>query len=351
MSELIEQGGYGCIFYPGLNCASNLNKTSSRIASKLQRNDFNAINEKYIGSLIQQIPNYKLYFLPVISSCSISLAKLNKDQINKCKVITSDTKDYILLEFPYLKNISFKQLFADPTRTTRHLFLTFIETYSYISIAICSLLERKIVHFDIKEGNVLYSTKYENPILIDFGLSIPIENLTTDTIREYFYGYFPEYSLWPIEVHTINYILYKEHELNDANIKDIVHTYVKYNIVLSIFSDEFKERYINSAITFLTQYIDKDRDLVINELITTSYKTWDLYALSIMYLKFLRLLFKDGFFENLFIIRFTQLLANNISPFPAKRFTTAETCEAYNDIFFINEKPINYLTLIKELNI
>ena len=161
MPDLIDQGGFGCIFYPGYNC-SNVRSNNKKYVSKLQLNDFNAKNEIYIGTLIKEISNYKLYFLPVIKSCSISLASLTPSMIDKCNIIDRDIDTYLLLQLPYIKNISFKELFSDKDRTTRHLFLTFIETYKYISISIDILLQNNIVHFDIKDQNILYSIKYEN---------------------------------------------------------------------------------------------------------------------------------------------------------------------------------------------
>jgi len=164
MSELINQGGFGCIFYPGFNCKGENTKNFQDKVSKLQINDFAGENEIYIGSLIKTIPNYSLYFLPVISSCSIGLASLNKKYIEKCKIVSNDDPDYLLLELPYIKNISFCQLFSDTFRTNRHLFVTFLDTYQYIVGSIGNLLDINVIHYDLKEENILYSIKYENPI-------------------------------------------------------------------------------------------------------------------------------------------------------------------------------------------
>jgi hypothetical protein len=68
-----------------------------------------------------------------------------------------------------------------------------------------------------------------------------------------------------------------------------------------------------------------------------------------MYLKFFNKLFKKGYFDNNFIILFSQLLLQNISPFPESRYSSIETQKKYTDIFFINEKPENYIVLIQQL--
>ncbi len=118
---------------------------------------------------------------------------------------------------------------------------------------------------------------------------------------------------------------------------------------MKTFSIHFKERYAKSAIEFLSEYINMDKGKAITELIKF-YKTWDLYALSIMYLKFIRVLFPDDFIKSKFIIGFTELLVQNICPFPYNRFDVAEIRRRYIDIFYINEKPSDYFTLINNIS-
>ena len=102
------------------------------------------------------------------------------------------------------------------------------------------------------------------------------------------------------------------------------------------------------CIEFLKKYENIPGDIVIKELIQY-YKTWDQYSLSILYLKFYKIIFINGFFESKFILNFSQLLLTNISPDPNKRLSLYDTLQKYKDIFFINEKPENYLTLINNL--
>ena len=347
MSELLSQGGFGCIFYPGITCSGKTKEDIDSV-SKLETIDFNSTNEINIGSIIKTIPNYNLFFLPVISACSISLGNIDKNLIDQCKIIKSNIEEYHLLELPYLKNISFMKLFSDSSRTNRHHFLTFIETYQYITMSIGALIEKDIIHFDIKEENILYSIKFENPILIDFGLSIPIKELNSTTFSKYFYTYSPHYYLWPLEVHVINYLLYKG-DLTTDSIKNIVEEYISTNAGLINFSKEFKDSYANSGINFLNQYIKMEKMAVISEIIKFG-NTWDLYALSIMYLNFIKLLFKDGFVNSPLIIAFSKILVQNIHPDPSKRLSVTDTRKKYYDIFYINDKPSDYLTLIESLN-
>tara|TARA_B100001093_G_scaffold384215_1_gene369926 strand:- start:2531 stop:3655 length:1125 start_codon:yes stop_codon:yes gene_type:complete len=345
MSKLIDQGGFGCIFYPGFNCKGDVTTESKNLVTKLQRNSFNAKNEIYIGKFIKNILNHNLFFLPVIKSCSISLASLDKEKISECNILSNKDLSYMLLELNYIKNISFEELFTNLNRSKRHILLIFFETFKYILDSISLLIDNDIVHYDIKEQNILYSTKYENPILIDFGISIPIKYINNSNIKDYFYIYGPDYYIWPLEAHVISYLLHVKDTLEVSDINKIVSEFVLNNSGLNIFSNHFKKNYLNSCIKFLKQYVNKDKNYIINKLLKF-YKSWDRYSLSILYLKFLDYLFRDGFFESKFIINFSQLLLNNIAPNPNNRLTIQETKKIYLELFYINETTQNYLTLI-----
>ena len=55
MSQLLSQGGFGCVYYPGLDCKGK-SLFKKNIVSKLQKKNFNSNNEIYIGKLIKTIP-------------------------------------------------------------------------------------------------------------------------------------------------------------------------------------------------------------------------------------------------------------------------------------------------------
>ena len=127
MSKLIDQGGFGCVFYPGFNCKGNVTKSAGNVVTKLQRNTFNAQNEIYIGTFIKSIQYYQLFFIPVTKSCSIGLASLDKQSIAKCNIISDNDPNYLLMEIPYIKNITFEELFTNFHRSKRHLLLVFLK--------------------------------------------------------------------------------------------------------------------------------------------------------------------------------------------------------------------------------
>jgi len=350
MSKLLSQGGFGCVYYPGIRCDG---KTDPRknIVTKLQRRDFNADNEIKIGKLVRKIPNYRLFYLPVIKSCPVSLREVDKSIVSECKIVSENDKlKYVLMEIPYVSNSPFFDILSDVSVGKKRLILSITESFRFLLDAIGYLLDDGIVHFDIKGENILYNTTSNEPQLIDFGISIPINKINNKNIKDYFYVYAPDYYIWPLEVHIINFLLHEtDGDLTPENALSIATLYTKSNKALKIFSPNFIEMYFENCEKVIEQYIGKPRKETINTLIKM-HKTWDNYALSVMYLKAFRYLFSEGFHRNPMIIHFSQILLLNISPDSDKRLSIDETKNKFNDIFYIDGNVKDYMDLVESVD-
>jgi serine/threonine protein kinase len=350
MSKLLSQGAFGCVYYPGIRCDG---KTDSRknVVTKLQKRDFNADNEIKIGKLVRKIPNYRMFYLPVIKSCPVSLREVDKSVVSECKIVSaSDKLKYVLMEIPYVSNAPFFSILSDVSVGKRRLILSITESFRFLLDAISYLLDDGIVHFDLKGENILYNTVSNEPQIIDFGISIPIERIKTRNIREYFYVYGPDYYVWPLEVHVINFLLHEtKSALTSEDALSIATLYAKSNSALNIFSPSFRKMYLDDCKKVTKRYIGKSRNETITALIGM-YKTWDNYALSVMYLKSFKYLFSEGFHRNPMIIHFSQILLLNISPDFDKRLSIEETKKKFNDIFYIDGDVKDYMDLVESVD-
>ena len=293
-SKLLSQGAYGCIYYPGIACTGKPIKTKE-VVTKLQKTSFNSLNEITIGKMIMAISNYRYYFLPVIKSCPIKLKAIHNSEelLSKCGIIDDKNAkiDYILMEIPYVENVLFNVAMATvaaaAATATAAPTIKLIETYNTLLEAIDLLVEHHIVHLDLKGDNILYNTKTGTVQIIDFGLSIPIDKLTHETLTKYFFVYSPDYYVWPLEVHVINFLLHKlpnnDSIFTSEHSNDIVSSVVSHNKVLAFNKTSFSEKYKEECSHYLTTFIGNKRSQIIDELIKT-YKTWDYYSLSILYL-------------------------------------------------------------------
>ena len=373
ISRVINQGGFGCIFYPSPPCKKetkrNSNTNSSEYVSKLVKNNFSSENEIRIGKIIQGIPFYSLYYVPVIQSCAASLAKVNEREIKNCSIISgkssststattatnAGSKKFILLKMKYVENIKFTKYLLSISNK-KHILNTLFDTYSYFLFSLEQLMKNGIVHYDFKWDNAVIDLKTELPVILDFGISIPINLLldldkdqddtdTYEAYRDYFYIYFPEYSLWCIEIHLINYVLNKNSRITPESLQGTIETYVDSNDAFTILSPEFIDRYKKLCYSTMERFINQSRKYVIGECLK-HWNTWDNYALSISYLQVIKFISTSGFTSNHFLISFSEILMDNIHPDPSRRSDYATTRYKYKSIFYQDVNIENYELLI-----
>jgi serine/threonine protein kinase len=348
MSKLLSQGGFGCVYYPGILCDGRPN-LSKKVISKLQKRGVNSENEILIGNIIRKINNYELFFSPVIKSCGVNLANIDRNLLSKCDVV-NEKKDneYILLDILYINSNQFIELIKKMSR--KNLIVNIFETYIFLLTSINILLENKIVHFDLKTDNILYKKTTNHPILIDFGISLPMGMITSKNVGEYIYLYAPDYYIWPLDVHILGFLLHKtENKLTKLDAIRIGSEYADNNKSLHVYSDEFKNNFKEFCIKVAEQFIDMEREEVIEKLIS-NYTTWDNYAISAFYLNTFSFLFENGFYRNKLFIYFSQILLLNISPDANKRMSIDETKIKFSEIFYVNENPEAYFNFVEAFN-
>ena len=107
-SDLLSQGGFGCVYYPGIKCDGNQEK--KEFVSKLQINDYTAVNEVKIGEIIKTIPDFQFFFIPIVDYCKINISQINQNLIEKCNTLHNRDK-LVLMKMNYVNNESFYDLF------------------------------------------------------------------------------------------------------------------------------------------------------------------------------------------------------------------------------------------------
>ena len=166
MSKLLNQGGFGCVYYPGLNCKGKIKKSKGTV-SKLQKKSFSSTNEEEISNIIKKIPKYDNYFIPISKSCSVDVKNINEKLISKCNIVSSEDEDetdnYVLMEIPFIDNIPFFEVITNVDYEKNDVFLNIIESYEFLLDAINILIEKNIIHFDLKGNNILFNKSSDTP--------------------------------------------------------------------------------------------------------------------------------------------------------------------------------------------
>lgn len=104
--KLISQGGYGCVYYPSFPAKIRTKeiKSSKKYISKLQKKNYPSQFEDFIGKIIQKIPGYNNFFVPVLKTYDIDLASINSESIQKCDAVTKFIKKHAKHDGEYENN-------------------------------------------------------------------------------------------------------------------------------------------------------------------------------------------------------------------------------------------------------
>jgi len=346
---MIAQGGYGCVYYPEMDKHGKETK-NKKYVSKLQlKNMFQTKNEIAIGKIIEKIKNADLFFSGVNSVSNINIAKMNKKMQSPCDMLKKYKSDqFILMRIKYIGEKNFQEYFLN-LKDNKNAFLYLIETYKRLLSGIDILNKNRLVHFDLKDNNILFSESKIIPIIIDFGLSIRLDEVKKN-LDKYFYIYAPDYYYWPLEVHYLNYIINIDPNPTKDDITNMAIMYVKNNIVLEkYFSINFRKKYFKKCLKILEKY--RKTENIVDKILEKT-NTWDNYTLSLLYLKYLSFFNPTGFVKNPFTSNFCELLLYNIHPNPDKRKTAEETLINFEKIFSIKNVNItsNFIEILENLS-
>jgi serine/threonine protein kinase len=345
--KLLTQGGFGCVFHPEVSCDGE-DTTNEKFVTKIQKRNFSADNEIRIGEKLKkrygintsgEFNPLKTNFAPIISSCPINISKLNVKDDDKCNIFThlkkqSEDTTLLMLKIRYLNSADYDDYIIS-SKDMKNTIVSIISDYNYLLKSVSLLIDTNIVHFDLKGPNIVYDFDMKVPIIIDFGLSMPMTEVTFENIRDYFYVYAPDYFIWPLEVHYLNYLLHVNKEPTEEKLKLISANCVNLNRALEPFSDNFKIKFKEECFKKLLEYNKlpfKDRV----RKILTFWQTWDNYSISIMFLNIIIIIAKSakGFIKNNFIKHFIVLLMNNIHPDPDRRFDVLKSMKEFNRFLF-----------------
>ena len=242
MAKLLNQGAYGCVYYPGFTCKGNQDK-AKKFITKLEIYDKTSKNEIEVSNKIKKIKNYHNFFSPIIKHCISRFNEINKnrDKLQDCEAVNIDQHIYSDFILNYIKYIKSKDIdkYLLSIEVPAIFLKKILSNYNFVLNSIKILQDNNIIHFDLHTGNILYSIKNNIPIIIDFGLSIDITKLvksknTTDylQVKKLTLHYSPKHYTYPPELHFITYLLKDvdvknlEEKLNKKISKEEINTFV-----------------------------------------------------------------------------------------------------------------------------
>jgi len=349
--KMLDQGTYGCVFRPGLTCSGMIDETKTNI-TKIQKKKDTSKNEEEIGKKIMEISNYSQYYAPITETCNVDVGLIENGELQKCEFIDKQKKlgeplNYEINQLPFVgKNTlaDYHITVMEKTRDIPKFARKFIGNYKKLVDGYTKLAEKGIIHFDTKENNIMCKDIGGNPIIIDYGMSFDINTLNADIegIRKAFFVYAPEYPVWCMEIHMIGYLLHKigngiasldevlSIPLSKESVEPCIQEYIEKSRAIKLLnetetkelSDKLTEYYV-SQISALGMGGTKWKKIYEESLKT--YKSWDIYAISVCYLQLYNDVGLDAYEKEVpFLNNFKELLKKMIMSLPSERLTGSE---------------------------
>jgi len=300
-----------------------------KIINKIVTLDFFVKNELTNMKKIEQIKDYKKYYYICENSSELLLTELDEN-VNYLKSNKNTILDNSILfkyedtELIYLKNY----LKASLSRPKIYI-LNLINSFQQLLKSICLLNDNQLVHNFINFETVVINN-IDNTLLTNFAFSLDV-SLETD-FKQFFIEYDPSYIEWPPELHILSFLqTNKMNSLSSYNIENIINNLVDNHSILKTFDNKIITTYKSEAIDYFKKYVNWTYNDILKDILQF-YKTWDNYALSIMYLRLLIDLHRKIQKKNKFIILFMKLLVCNINLNPISRFNVSTTLYKFDQI-------------------
>jgi serine/threonine protein kinase len=281
--RLFNQGGHGCLFHPGPSCQGGME--DKKYLTKIHLDDEKQQNEIAISNKIKKIKRFANYFSPIISHCKLDLAEISETEINKCDFIRENPykrKNYMTTKTFFIKGKDY----SDYLKENDHSAQFVVEIYNKLIIIINKLAAQGICHFDLKTSNLIIKLDTLQPIVIDFGISIIIDEVKTEKqYKDAFYIYSTDYLPWSIDIVVMSYLVQKYStfdslitEMDIQEIKKIIN--IKTDEIAAIIDVQTMEYRMTKYQQFTTYRNKKVREVV--EELKRHYKEWDIYSIAIM---------------------------------------------------------------------
>ena len=289
---LLAQGTFGCIYHPGITC--NHEPLGAEYITKIHAsNEKTAQNEIAISKKVQTIPNYELYFSPILENCEVNLAKINREEVEKCNFAKDDINHqkpitYMSTKIRFIEGNSLLEYVIEKKETNQPatMYSLVLSLYNKLCKSVKKLAEKEIVHFDLRENNMIVSKKGE-PIIIDFGISIDSAKMNTSKsfLKNTFYAYTTQYKPWCIEIVLICFIVHhKPSQLTSEKIMEIFDEVMEHNDFAN--KPWLKEHFPKYREHFKKHISTKSPQKMLEYLLST-YKRWDLYSVTILFIQML----------------------------------------------------------------
>lgn len=317
---------------------SQKTKKKTKNISKIVDIDFFLLNELENVKKIQRIDGHQNHFYTFYNAQKTQMNVLDENsddefgvdnpfQTNK-KVRNTD--EDMLLQFEDRQLVYFDGYLKSLSCTKKYL-RKVIEFYIHLLSSLRVLDKLQLYHGNIDFKNIVVDSK-ENVLLCNFSHSL---DLTKDDISHYLIHFLTDKTDMthkPLEWYFLKHLsIHKNVALSSYNIEKIIDNYLERNEVLHHFGNNVLSTLKLDASTFFLKFANKTYNEISLELLQFA-NTWNLFELSMAYLKILVGIQRTIQKPNRFITHFAKLLVENVSTDPRKRHNVLKTIDYFGSI-------------------
>lgn len=337
----VSSGAYGCVFAPAFPCGTPKTKTPIKTIGKLfdkqKTFDEEVANMKLLS---ERVPDCDKFSFHITEQCKLKEFKTNSMPDRKqCTALKSEVWQ---ITYPHggfdLENLS-KQGKNQSFHARKNWFInTIFRSIENLLEGIKSMSDAKLVHTDIKPGNILYNGRASNKLkFIDFGLLRSFEKMFIQAKEHKFFD--NVYLYFPPELFAYNRSLEKKTE------KEITDHILEYlNQVDSYFGSSYLRALnivYNDESIVKNEALDLAKTLVYGD---PNYEAWkakcDLYAMGAALLRIMNTLDlidrKDSEINMIL-----DWIADIVHIDPNKRVTVAIAIANYKTLVTTKSTPVS----------
>lgn len=246
-----------------------------------------------INQKLRSIPGYNQYFQTWTEVNNMEVGKITKDNI-ECKK-AYQRKTWESIEIISMKTVHYETTVLEKIKSANTLgekMKYYVETLMDALEIAKKLRENHIVHMDINDSNLLYSTKKGRAILSGWNLAFEMENMNEENWEKYFPNPQLEIHLpWCIDIYLLcEMAQQKEEDLSTAQnfsiqeMKNACSTFVNHpkSVYTKMVSVEKRQEYLIQ----IQNYYENDAinaEKLMKKCVENM-SSWDVYSICIFYL-------------------------------------------------------------------
>jgi len=265
-------------------------------------NHFFSMNEVAIANKIRALnTTFGFRFYIFDSARPLRVGEIAADHLAP-SIMTTSGMSRVLLTFPRLELAYFDAYLSSLSSSKKYIY-QLIEGYRTLLGSLDLLVSNQIIHNSLNFNTIVVHK--EETILTNFSFSVDIQNSGFDWSQYFLLRKLDKFC--PVEFYLLQYQVTNKQELSMYNIEAIIKEFSK---------DCLKDFKLDINLGYFVKYTNKSFLKNLEEALKY-WKTWDNYALSMVYLDILNNTFLKK--DNKFISDFMKLLVGYINLEPSKR--------------------------------